>query len=145
MDAKQLKCGNLVSYKWFQIYYVENKKRTVIHREVVEILAVDSINNRVLIKPKETRNNHTWRSVGSISPVVLSESWLLDIFKFEISGDDGYTCDYSLGFFCLCSGVNREGLDYFIEDVTGVSVTSVHQLQNLYSEMSGKELKYESL
>jgi len=68
------------------------------------------------------------------APIPLTEDWLLR-FGFESSGDDGYNTDWNNGNITIV-----EGVDYFIEDKTGVNIEYVHQLQNLYYALTGAEL-----
>lgn len=65
---------------------------------------------------------------------ILTHEILLKL-GFEHGNDNGHTCDYNIGVFFLCSGVDEvTGKDYYIEDKTGVRVHTTHELKKVYDE-----------
>jgi len=82
-------------------------------------------------------------TICNAKPIPLTEEWLLKFgFKTTISNkDSGYKqfglreCKFDFMFTLECNG-NPE---FFLENV-GLDILYVHQLQNLYFSLTGKEL-----
>lgn len=69
------------------------------------------------------------------NPIPLTEEWLLR-FGFENSSSFGVEY-YEIGKLTICQS---DCLAY-IEDLYGIEVKHVHQLQNLYFALTGEELQ----
>lgn len=137
MRSGELRINNLVLYKWFDKNYINGKQRTVIHREVVKILAIDSVNNRVLIKTNQTRKNHTWVSIDAISPVPLTEERLLKC-GFEDNKHRGYFL-YTEQSSMIC--IYKDGSVKINDRYIDYKINHLHRLQNLYFEIADQELE----
>lgn len=133
MKTEELRIGNLVNYKWFEMSYFKdnNKKRTIVHREAVTILGIDAQNNRVLIKANQIRKNLTWISLDKIKPIGLTEEYLLNI---GFIWSDPFGCFVNKGYM-----IEKIG-DLLCDRRYGVVIKYVHQLQNLYFMVKGNEL-----
>ena len=124
MKANELRVGNLVTY------------RSLKELKVMELLSTFT---RVLID-----NNQTdWISVGYdfLDPIPLTEEWLLK-FGFEKTKENFLTYDLGKLSIYMPSFHYKKGRTYFnswviIEE----SPKTVHQLQNLYFCLCGKELE----
>ena len=71
----------------------------------------------------------------SINPIPITEEWLLRLgFTYsDINGDSGHWQNFSVFSFQILGG--EEGFVY-----ANRYITTVHQLQNLYQSLCGKEL-----
>jgi len=138
MEVKQqnkLMIGNIVKRKYynplpgnptyqFELCYIKSIGITKLH--VTESL---NLKHNELIKI----------DYNSISPVLLSEEWLLLKFGFEVASNDCFeskTKQYRLGNRLI---VLREGV--FCDYGTGRKLEYVHILQNLWSILEEKELE----
>ena len=83
-----------------------------------------------------------WYSLGEctmdlevVYPIPLTEEWLLRLgFTYsDINGDSGHWQNFSVFSFQILGG--EEGFVY-----ANRYITTVHQLQNLYQSLCGKEL-----
>ncbi len=132
IKASELRVWNAVEYKWFEN---PSFRKTLIHRENIKILAIDYINKRCLIKPKQRRNNHTWVSLERINPIPLTEEILLKC-GFEKLGKYTFVCD---------SALMQLEIDVFtdklVHSILAIEVKHLQQLQNLYHALTGEELE----
>lgn len=71
-------------------------------------------------------------TINQIEPIEITEQWLSD-FGFEKNDQGNYDNRMELSF------VDRKY--HFRQGWTDVELNSVHQLQNLYYSLCGKELK----
>ena len=126
MEAKELRIGNLI--------YEKNNMYENASFEVIEV---------GLIHLKEIKDD--LRDYIVQKPIPLTEEWLLK-FGFEDNDIKGYYTNESLNINYDWN--NTEGRYYYI-DFNKISqllikssqhIKSVHQLQNLYFALTGKEL-----
>lgn len=110
MDTNELRIGNYVSTHNESLVIVDAINKTHIHS-----------NKGVFVK-------------GVISPIPLTEEWLLKFGFFE---------DYRIGKnnFVKNGVIMWKYSDSFCDDRYGVTTKHVHQLQNLYFALTGEELK----
>lgn len=135
IQANELRVVNWVEYKWFEKSY--NPTRTTIHREYVQVLAIDSANNRVLIKTEQFRKNHTWVSLSKVSPIPLTEEILIKCgFKYQLIGLSygrfNFTWKEKYKYWYV---VDNESMTYLTK------IEYLHELQNFIYIMDGKELE----
>lgn len=120
MEAKELRIGN---YVWDD--YGGNM---IIHQ----------ISNDLVDCKKENHLPSGRYDLGSIKPIVIDGNWLLK-FGFEKQSNNSWQLDTKYGFSIW--GRIDHGFWLFIEsDDCGNSIKHVHQLQNLYFALTGKEL-----
>lgn len=151
IQANELRIGSAVIYKWFDKRSTNGKQRTIIHREIVKILAVDSVNKRVLLKTNQTRRNHTWINIGSISSIVITEELLLKC-GFDRTTYITKGIEIEITYYKLKNIVIYLLHDFFeIEIITPDGQFNLyksfekhlHQLQNLFFALTGQELEVE--
>ena len=123
MDAKELRIGNLVSRLDLGDHSL--RVESVLELRKDKVLTTGPIS--VICLYSETK------------PIPLTEEWLLK-FGFEridgmwtISNFNGYLTKY-----LLLNGEN--GYKYFVSHCGMLNVRFVHQLQNLYFDLTGEEL-----
>jgi hypothetical protein len=134
MNATELRIGNLVNY------YNENIIFEVIGIDKLGLIVKSLHTNEILIEDEET-----WIELDQFEPISLTEEWLFK-FGFEKNAIDRETV--------IFNQINStEKLQLFngriIYSILGVSqyewseakILMVHQLQNLYFALTGKELK----
>ena len=113
MDAKELRLGNWVNFKF------------------------SDISNEVMICHNDLRNFEMNIKMGGFNdiyqPIPLTEEWLLR-FAFDNLGDYGF----GIGEFHIINRVGKWGFP--INDKI-VFINYVHQLQNLYFSLTQKELQ----
>ena len=119
MKIQNYRIGNLLDY----------------NGEVVKIttLGIDCNNNETIIA---TNKSFLWHvsKLDGIKPIQLTKEWLL---KFNWNG-------YNPLHFNSNFKIDKQGRLYCNGDYKGVNINYVHQLQNLYFDLSGKELTYEN-
>ena len=69
---------------------------------------------------------------ATASPIELNEEWLIK-FKWQLVKGN---CYYINSNFCI----DKEGHLYYHSDYAGINIKHIHQLQNLYFALTGKEL-----
>jgi len=111
MEAKELRIGNYVKF-WNNI------------------LCIDELNNST-VKASSNEFGSVSEKYEDISPIILTEEWLL---RFDWKG-------YKPLHFNSNFEIDKQGRLYCNGDYKGVNVNYVHQLQNLYFALTGKELK----
>lgn len=124
MKAEDLRIGNIVQYP-----HIENNK-TVMSGVVCQIgLSLCKAKYSISLE----HDSFTPIDLTSIKPIPLTEEWLLK-FGF-VCKNVGYLCDnfYIDDDFYICV------LRFNCEDY--IKVSSVHQLQNIYFTLTGKELE----
>ncbi len=135
MEAKELRIGNIVYSKMF---------------ERDRIVGIIGRNN---LLSYECENGGLDGTIGIIdaNPIPLTEEWLLK-FGFEKISELEYNIKLGV-LISIC--IDISDYSYAIYDNTGnfnkgayptslVSSKYVHQLQNLYFALTGKELEYEN-
>lgn len=124
MEAKELRIGNIVCNK-----SAENTESVVC-----------GISNQGMIR--FDYNIRSWYELRDIEPISLTEEWLLKFgfenigVNFQYNGISIWFSSYSKCFqlrYCLIGS-------YFERKI---NIEHVHQLQNLYFTLTGKELEYE--
>lgn len=155
IQANELRIGNLVNYKWFDKTYVLidgcQRQKTIIHREVLSVLAVDGENKRALIKTKQHRKNQTWVSLNKLTPTPLTEEMLLKCGFEKCTGK--YGAYFKHQHASLMRIWQHESYDKYVwvvgkklEELQETIIVSeicnhLHQLQNLYFALIGQELE----
>jgi hypothetical protein len=130
MTANELRIGNYVTDGLFQY--------SVVGINFDESIwgSIDKVVNH---KKAETEDYYKLGdyhlSIENVQPIPLTEEWLVK-FKWQlVRGGNYYINSYfSLSSKCL----------YYCNDFTGVTIESVHQLQNLYIALTGEELTLKS-
>jgi len=89
------------------------------------------------INEKEFGNLIVFKTWDRIKPILLTEEWLLK-FGFKKSGHYFLNTDSIPVFLQLFSGVYR--LTDSDDSCLSVPIIYVHQIQNLYFEITGEEL-----
>lgn len=74
-----------------------------------------------------------------IQPIPITEEWLLK-FGFSIEDNNSYQLDTDLGF-SIWGRIGQAFNVYVNSDSIGNEKQYVHELQNLYFALTGKELK----
>lgn len=115
MNYKELRVGNHV--------YIDDKETAL---TAVDLLTMAQ-NERFLLD----------KSV--VNPIFLSESLLLKL-GFKVEFDIAPNRVYSFGDFLLRSNSANSFNFYVGQNVVGKPVAYLHQLQNLYFSITGKEL-----
>ena len=132
MDAKELRIGNIT-----------NKGIVNGIRFYEGHLGCDIIKN-------EYDSFSNWYSWLDLKPIPLTEEWLLK-FGFELDEDLGDMIYYKLGKWVVC--FDHEDLSFNHQLNSGITCLiydnncfqHVHQLQNLYFALTGKELTIKQL
>lgn len=134
MNATELRIGNLVNY------YNENIVFEVIGIDKFGLIVKSPHTNEILIEDEET-----WIELDQFEPISLTEEWL---FKF---GFEKNTIDRETVIFNRINSTEKLQLfnGRIIYGILGVSqyewseakILMVHQLQNIYFILTGKELK----
>lgn len=75
-------------------------------------------------------------SDGFLAPIPLTEEWLLK-FGFKKGDYETLVCEFK--GFRITFDINGDIIDCYL-DSTGLDILYVHQLQNLYFALTGKEL-----
>lgn len=122
MDVRELRIGILVEYDGLpcKVKLIEESGLAVLFEDGEDI----------------------WIDIWQFSPISITEKWLL---KFGFKKNKYRSHFYTLGdydvfyednewFFVICN---------YMENPPSVNMYYVHQLQNLYYCISGKELTYE--
>ncbi len=73
-------------------------------------------------------------------PIPITEEWLLKL-GFSIEDNESYQLDTDLGF-CIWGRIGQSFNVYVNSDSIGNEKEYVHELQNLYFALTGKELEY---
>jgi hypothetical protein len=135
MESKELRVGNLV---------YESKRSKILRKKIgVEICEIKSLNIHHLESFPESEN---------FEPIPLTEEWLLK-FKF-IKDDNEFRAPKILGFiksiYEICIRLHDGFCDVVLEEeqinieiytvILPLKIKYVHQLQNLYFALTGKEL-----
>lgn len=115
MNYKELRVGNHV--------YIDNKETAI---TAVDLLTM-SQNERFLIDK------------DVVTPIFLSEAVLLKV-GFKVEFDIAPNRVYALGDFLVCSNSSKTFNLYVGQCVVGKPVAYLHQLQNLFFSITGKEL-----
>jgi hypothetical protein len=82
------------------------------------------------------KNDFRWDWLKSVEPIPLTEDWLLK-FGFDDLGYYGF----GIGYFHILYIEDQKNNFQFPISNKYVRVKHVHQLQNLYFALTGKELK----
>ena len=122
MDISELRLGNYIIYE-----------------ATTHILT--SISNAGLCTSKWWRDDEIeteyYHNVSEAAPIPLTKEWL-DRAKLQLVKGD---CYYITSYF----SVDIEGHLYYSNDYTGINVTTVHNLQNLYYALTGEELTFKTV
>jgi len=131
METKELRLGNLVSFDGrIAIVYQVNRTGAVLQYEGDTNTEIDGIRRSTV-------------SIGDIKPIPLAEDWLIK-FGFKKVQEDKYGCHYENEECWIY--LNHGGFDLeLITDDERFNLLRtykyVHQLQNLYFAITGKELE----
>lgn len=130
MKAEELRIGN-----WFIDHYAEPE--TTIYWQVEGIERASNSPNQKHLGVR-FRNGSSWASLDILTPIPLTEEWLLKFgFKqtngafFELNGI-GFIAGFSITDEFVLSGTFGP---------RHIHIYYVHQLQNLYFALTGEELK----
>ncbi|MGU3377633.1 hypothetical protein [Chryseobacterium sp. M5A1_1a] len=129
MEAKDFRIGNLVNYVLFP---------NVIDASVQVVVSKIS-ETHVTIKEWEVENTYP---IENFAPILLTEEWLLNFGFYYSEALQMYLIDVKKAIWICWS--KKNGLT--LQDVNSTilkfeTIKSVHQLQNLFYEIKGKELK----
>ena len=120
MEAKELRITNLVKYKGFEC----------------AVTAIDLVDIRISRFKDEKKQSSVISIVNvydDLKPIPLTEEWLLK-FGFDNLGAYGWGISY---FHIRFRNIHKF---YFPIENRIVRIEYVHQLQNLYFALTGKEL-----
>ena len=118
MDAKELRIGN----------YIKARKTTTIDENVV---LLDGLQFLDLMMSS---------NIKYFEPIPLTEQWLID-FGWGCSDDGEYCDNTSLKNVVLMYDVNCNYFEMSLDkDEFSMKLQYVHQIQNLYHALTGKEL-----
>lgn len=130
MKATELRIGNLLS--------VENKGGGQSPATVLELRATTAQMGSAI--PEDDRIPEDDFEIdyeySELNPIPLTEEWLTK-FGFKIDSDG----DYSLGDVCLTRNSDGELKLYMAMGHIAPPLKFVHQLQNLFFALTGKELE----
>lgn len=136
MKPQELRIGNYVEW--------EDETRDVVR--VTEILYSKRLNCYVLSGNEVTGNKEYIKKIPihiEFVGVPLTEQWLLDFGSEEVNGEHFIDC----GEYVLRVAVNAFYSKWFVSITTKENLATitivyeyVHQLQNLYFALTGKEL-----
>lgn len=137
MNDNELRINNIVGRK----YSNPNPKGTTIEIEPCFIKEIRSVNVNITLSLKD-KSVLSKVSYGSIEPIELTEEWLI---KFGFKYDDD---EYEFMSLELLSGlkIHSDISDKFsictlvLNRKMTIGIEYVHQLQNLYFALTGKEL-----
>jgi hypothetical protein len=115
MIANQLRIGNLIKFS-----------------EDGTIFTVGSIEEKGFTVQNDEET--TWIEAEEFEPIPITEEWLLKFGYLKCSLRENH---YEIKGHCIwkCN-------EMFLCDKNGVLIKHVHQLQNLYFALTGKELTY---
>ncbi len=121
MDARELRIGNFVK--------LNEKEFTIIH----EILEVGMTCKTKSLGQKD------YYEIEDLTPIPLTEEWLLK-FGFDLNSDhfigEVWGIEGNNYYFCIsCKSYT------FVHSSFNTRIEYVHQLQNLYHALTGKELE----
>jgi len=137
MVASELRIGNLVNRK----YLNPNPRNTGYEYEPAEITLIRE--NSCNIKLKDGNKLDIAFKHGSISPIAITERWLLD-FDFEKEfNNTNSRWEYFIsrhGSNVIIEPFNSQWIFIWELNFVGRPIDSVHQLQNLYFALTGQEL-----
>lgn len=110
---------------------------------VYSIVAMDGIHLKIMLDGARYK---TWYSEGKINGIELTEEWLIKLGfkKTEMMFSNIPFIRFKIDKFLITRETNYFSCILFndLEQEVGVTyVTSVHQLQNLYFALTGKELR----
>lgn len=124
MDAKDLRIGNYVEFLGE-------------HKELLYLTKHNGKNETVIYYVGF--KNHIPVMFSHLRPIPLTEEWLV---KFGVGYIEQYYALNDLKLWQINKGKYMVGIhidDYF-HQLTGYDIEYVHQLQNLYHALTGKEL-----
>lgn len=132
MNDTELRINNIVGRK----YSNPNPKGTTIEIEPCFIKEIRSVNVNITLSLKD-KSVLSKVSYGSIEPIELTEEWLIK-FGFELNGSmySKYP-DTVIDEKLLWIGIYSDKMEY---DAEFYCPKYVHQLQNFYFALTGKEL-----
>lgn len=119
MNANELRVGNLI-----QLIYETN--RPTLEERIVRVDRIDEIGVEIL----ENGERVFGASYDVLEGIPLTEEILLK-------------CDwgnYKPNFFNSYFEIDTKGCVWYCSDFTGIVIKFIHQLQNLYFSLTGKEL-----
>jgi hypothetical protein len=125
MIANELRIGNFITANGMNVYWPI---------EGIEIIS-SNISTQSLIY-----SHNSWRDLSSFEPIPLTEEWLLN---FGFVHDNNLDLYYLKGvqFISLCQNITKEyWCDYESYYGLNIEIKYVHQLQNLYFDLTGQEL-----
>jgi hypothetical protein len=122
MDAKELRSGNYI------LGLYQNEEDDLINETICEFKFYNCYDNFYWVESKDGVEEY----IG-FKPIELTYQWLDKFgFEFKDAGDFGHY--YSLEDFDL-------NQDYQPIDFDCIEIKYVHQLQNVYFSLTGKELE----
>lgn len=121
MKAIELRIGNYV-WEGYGGYY--------------QVLAIMP-NSVDLVKPFMSMSGRY--DIETIKPIKITKEWLFDLGfeKTELSGSIDCYLNHSIGL----NTYSKTPVDYYwLKDYHNINIKYVHQLQNIYFSLTGKEL-----
>jgi hypothetical protein len=120
IKVKELRIGNLVNFTFYGL------------TEVNSVYSFD-------YKTVKITNDVSYQ-IEMVTAIPLTDEWLIK-FGFEEKYKDRLINGFWNGGYCIENNYfNKQLFDFNHQDVNLVSVRYVHQLQNLYFALTGKEL-----
>jgi len=129
MKATELRIGNLIQLnkKWFE------KNPGLSKTE--KIISVDSIGFDYLLPENYKINGY---NIGNLEPITLTEEWLL---RFGFERNDNYKIKEFVRGDMIIYTYNKVNKEVYYGICVEVKIKYIHQLQNLYFALTGRELK----
>jgi hypothetical protein len=145
INPKELRIGNYVKGKYIDLS--DNEPVEVI----TKIIGIDSVGFSEYSVWVEDRNNNKTESYENLEPITLTEEILL---RLGFNGDR-YSCEYIYTDVIIYGEFTKENISVSVNPVTGkysflwmnynllrMDVLYVHQLQNIFYSLTGKELTF---
>lgn len=125
----------------------ELRIRNLVFDNYSGVMEVSSINEGYVSLRKNQKLPEGRYDISSIEPIPLTEEWLIKFgFSLTISNRDSGYKQYEInknGFDILFSIECNCSPECFVENI-GIDILYVHQLQNLYSCLTGEELTFKN-
>lgn len=133
MDAKELRIGNLVTDQFYESF------KTVIE---VESVNDKGINLQICDDGNYPECAKIWiepeYKFNDLNPIPLTEEWLI---KFGLIKLRSPMLSFVLGCYEICFNPISEDYSVILKGGVICTLKYVHQLQNLYFALTGKELE----
>jgi len=126
MKVTELRLGNWVNTQWYKDFKIVGL--TVFEDKTAQCSIFKDLN----YYPQST-------NINDLHAIKITHEWLSKFGFKRFEENDSYQLDVKLGFSIW--GRIKTGFNIYVESTEiGKSIKYVHQLQNIYFELTGKEL-----